>query len=393
MRRTLGLLLAASAASMAATGRKRTAPSMLMDPMLQPTEPVLYSARQMAGARALESRRKDALFRDELSQHFAGDDVMQKIEERVRRAEAKGPSRFGRKIAVRTRYFDDAIEEFCENRRLEDVQVLLLGAGMDSRSWRLPKLRNAEVIEVDHEKVLRAKALVLNEVAPRLTARSRAPVGMDLSRWDWTQRLLELRVPNPNPNPKPHPYGAVLVPPPPPRFGALRLGLTAWCLGAARLLAPQLSGKLPRFGLLAWLRRVAARVLLRFGAAVAPRVEMAEGRTLLQRDQPLCVLMEGLLMYLSPREVKALLRHVGGLGRAGASRVCASLVDWQSVRDAQRSSRSALLRSWKWGCDREDIAAFFERHLGPGWKVLRVDRVGPDVHYGGAIPNLNLSLT
>mmetsp|Transcript_44752 Transcript_44752/g.140331 ORF Transcript_44752/g.140331 Transcript_44752/m.140331 type:complete len:181 (-) Transcript_44752:162-704(-) len=123
MRRTLGLLLAASAASMAATGRKRTAPSMLMDPMLQPTEPVLYSARQMAGARALESRRKDALFRDELSQHFAGDDVMQKIEERVRRAEAKGPSRFGRKIAVRTRYFDDAIEEFCENRRLEDVQV------------------------------------------------------------------------------------------------------------------------------------------------------------------------------------------------------------------------------------------------------------------------------
>lgn len=198
----------------------------------------------------------------------------------------------GRKIAVRTRYFDDFLLDACSNnsnnnsynkpasarrrllapfqrllsllrlrRRTQDPhpkpiinQVLILGCGMDTRAWRLP-LPNATVVEVDVSPVLRAKDGVLKEVQAQrrrenrpdipLTVRARRPVAADLADPgdDWVARV--------------------------------------------------------------------ARVL--------------------DAAQPVAVVMEGLLMYLGEEDVRGLLAGVAALAAAPGSRVGISLVDWRWV--------------------------------------------------------------
>jgi len=61
-------------------------------------------------------------------------------------------------MAVRTVAIDEAVRE------APAPQVVILGAGLDGRAWRMPELRDALVFEVDHpdtqrEKVARAAAL------------------------------------------------------------------------------------------------------------------------------------------------------------------------------------------------------------------------------------------
>lgn len=50
-------------------------------------------------------------------------------------------------VCVRTRYFDDAIRRQCADGL---DQLVILGAGFDSRAQRLPALRRVRVFEVDH---------------------------------------------------------------------------------------------------------------------------------------------------------------------------------------------------------------------------------------------------
>mmetsp|Transcript_7274 Transcript_7274/g.27718 ORF Transcript_7274/g.27718 Transcript_7274/m.27718 type:complete len:274 (-) Transcript_7274:167-988(-) len=247
---------------------------------------------------------------------------------------------------------------------------------MDTRTWRLASLRNAEIIEVDHERVLQAKSEVLCEVRPRRTARGRVAFAVDLRRGDWAERLAEFRVPL-GPVGEDRVFRSL-----PGSFGFRFRMLVASLfqnLGAAFGPTNDRAG-----GGVACVARWFAQRLQRLADTTRPtaasELRGAGTRKLLERGQPLCVVMEGLLMYLSGREVRRLLRKVGRLSD-GPARVCASLVNWQSVRDA-RSSESKLLRSWKWGCDREKAKAFFEKALGPGWTVLKVDLVGEDVHYG-----------
>ncbi len=62
-------------------------------------------------------------------------------------------------MAVRTVAIDQAVREAAA------PQVVILGAGLDGRAWRMPELRDAVVFEVDHpdtqrEKVPRAASLV-----------------------------------------------------------------------------------------------------------------------------------------------------------------------------------------------------------------------------------------
>jgi O-methyltransferase involved in polyketide biosynthesis len=101
--------------------------------------------------------------------------------------------------------------------------------------------------------------------------------------------------------------------------------------------------------------------------------------------------MEGLLMYLDSTEVQRVLAEVGSLAHAKGSRVGISLVDTQSVQDAQAST-SPLRQTWKWGCDEEKAAEFFAAALSGGgssnekegegkWKVTHVTRVGESGGY------------
>ena len=98
---------------------------------------VTDSAKSIAALRALESEREDPppLFVDPFAAALAG-------EETLARVRARGDGDKGR-IAIRTRFFDDAV--LAALARLSTAQVVLLGAGLDTRAWRLsPPKRHAQ---------------------------------------------------------------------------------------------------------------------------------------------------------------------------------------------------------------------------------------------------------
>jgi len=68
-------------------------------------------------------------------------------------------------VAVRTRYIDDAIA-----RALSEGldQLVLLGAGFDSRAHRLPGIERARVFEVDHPATQAMKRAVVRRTPPHL---------------------------------------------------------------------------------------------------------------------------------------------------------------------------------------------------------------------------------
>jgi methyltransferase (TIGR00027 family) len=63
-------------------------------------------------------------------------------------------------MAVRTVEIDDAI------RAVPTPQVVILGAGLDGRAWRLPELRGIDVFEVDHPDSQRDKRLRVGALEP-----------------------------------------------------------------------------------------------------------------------------------------------------------------------------------------------------------------------------------
>lgn len=247
----------------------------------------------------------------------------------------------GRKIAVRTRFFDDFIMAACSGtptptrrrsllRRLLSsllgrlrprppssppphdpaiTQVLILGCGMDTRAWRLP-LPNATIVEVDVAPVLRAKEGVLRELQAQRQRAGLPPIPLTVG----ARRPVAADFADPNDD---------------------------------------------------WPARVARA---------------------LDTTRPVAVVMEGLLMYLGEAEVASLLAQVGALAAAPGSRVGISLVDWRSVRDAQASS-SPLRRTWKWGCDERACKPFFEAALSSGgrrrpeWRVTHTVKVGKEGGY------------
>jgi methyltransferase (TIGR00027 family) len=106
------------------------------------------TAYLVAQYRALESQRSDALFQDPLAQGLAGSRG-QRL-----RAIFKASRSVGEGIAIRTRIMDDLI--------LEQVgtidRVLNLGAGLDTRPYRLPLPKSLSWIEVDFPDILADKA-------------------------------------------------------------------------------------------------------------------------------------------------------------------------------------------------------------------------------------------
>jgi len=90
-------------------------------------------------------------------------------------------SRLSQVMAARTVEIDDAI------RGATMPQVVILGAGLDGRAWRMPELANSIVYEVDHpdtqgEKMTRVAGL-------RQTAREVRFVSVDFARDDLNHEL------------------------------------------------------------------------------------------------------------------------------------------------------------------------------------------------------------
>lgn len=117
-----------------------------------PASAVAGTAYWIAAVRARESRRPDRLFDDPYAATLAGDrgPAVMAASERV-----SGENQF---IPVRVRWFDDAVTAAVGDGV---DQVVLLGAGLDTRAYRLPLPADLDWYEVDRAEIFATKGPVL----------------------------------------------------------------------------------------------------------------------------------------------------------------------------------------------------------------------------------------
>ncbi|KUL38205.1 SAM-dependent methyltransferase [Streptomyces sp. NRRL F-4489] len=154
------------------------------------------TALLVAASRAIETHRPDSLAQDPYAEHFV----------RAAPATAHWPvrphqtpggdanplwGRFARYFGLRTRVLDDFLLRAAHTGGVR--QVVLLGAGLDTRAYRLDWPAGCTVYEIDRAGVLAFKHTVLDALpATPSTARvpraARVPVPCDL-RADWAGAL------------------------------------------------------------------------------------------------------------------------------------------------------------------------------------------------------------
>lgn len=150
------------------------------------------TALLVAAARAIETHRHDSLARDIYAEHFvraapacAGWPV------RVQQVPDGDANplwgRFARYFGLRTRVLDDFVLHSVHTGGAR--QVVLLGAGLDTRAFRLDWPADCAIFEIDREGVLAFKHRVLDGLSA--TARAgRVPIPVDL-RDDWAGALCD----------------------------------------------------------------------------------------------------------------------------------------------------------------------------------------------------------
>ncbi|MEV6419235.1 class I SAM-dependent methyltransferase [Streptomyces sp. NPDC051662] len=149
------------------------------------------TALLVAAARAIETHRHDSLARDVYAEHFvlaapasAGWPV------RVQQAPGGDANplwgRFARYFGLRTRVLDDFL---LRSVHAGARQVVLLGAGLDSRAFRLDWPAGRVIFEIDREGVLAFKHKVLGGLSATPKA-ARVPIPIDL-RGDWVGALID----------------------------------------------------------------------------------------------------------------------------------------------------------------------------------------------------------
>jgi methyltransferase (TIGR00027 family) len=134
-------------------------------------DPVASTAHWVAAARALESNRPDALFRDPYAAELVGSEW-----------DAWSPSPdtdYGNAyVALRTRFFDDELLRAVREGGIR--QVVILAAGMDARAYRLPFPAETRLFELDRPEVLAFKEERLAAQGARPRCR-RVSLGADLT--------------------------------------------------------------------------------------------------------------------------------------------------------------------------------------------------------------------
>ncbi|WP_157537392.1 class I SAM-dependent methyltransferase [Kitasatospora azatica] len=151
---------------------------------------VWATAVGVAKVRALETERENALFHDPLARAFATAGGLWPSSPPLPEAEDEEEAARGRRLAVsfsiviRTKFLDDLLQQACASGIR---QVVLLGAGMDSRAFRMDWPEGTRLFEVDTTVPLDFKASVLRQ--ERAVARcERITVAVDL-REDWPGAL------------------------------------------------------------------------------------------------------------------------------------------------------------------------------------------------------------
>ncbi|WP_416566685.1 SAM-dependent methyltransferase [Nocardia testacea] len=140
------------------------------------------TALMVAGARAAESARPDALFVDPYAADFlaaAGGGEFAGGSDAARMWDS-----FSSYLPIRTRYFDDYLLD--ATRTVE--QIVIVAAGLDTRAFRLPLPPEIVVYELDTPEMLTFKQQVLDAQGAQPAGR-RVTAPADL-REDWGARLV-----------------------------------------------------------------------------------------------------------------------------------------------------------------------------------------------------------
>jgi len=138
----------------------------------QNVERVQDTARWVAMARALESERKDALFRDSFARKLAGEMGMDLVNR------LSGGKRGTWPVVARTHLIDRIVLQAV--REGADA-VLNLAAGLDTRPYRMELPASLSWIEVDQSDMIAEKETSLRESSPVCTLER---VALDLSSQD-----------------------------------------------------------------------------------------------------------------------------------------------------------------------------------------------------------------
>jgi methyltransferase (TIGR00027 family) len=161
------------------------------------TESVGATALGVAAARAADTESSDPLINDPFARVFldrVGHGVWDwygapELPAAVVEAEPDMPLRMKALVsyfASRTRFFDTS---FIDAANAGVRQAVILAAGLDARSWRLPWPDGTTVYELDQDRVLDFKLQTLHEHGAEPKA-NRVPVAVDL-RQDWPAALRE----------------------------------------------------------------------------------------------------------------------------------------------------------------------------------------------------------
>ena len=134
----------------------------------------------IAAARAQESERADRLFTDPYAEALAGSIGRAALAASERASGGENPF-----LPIRTRFFDDLL--VAEAERLD--QVVLLGAGLDTRAFRIHLPAHLRWFELDRAGILGHKEQVLAGLGA-VARCSRSVVAADLSG-DWREPLVE----------------------------------------------------------------------------------------------------------------------------------------------------------------------------------------------------------
>ncbi|CAN6450585.1 unnamed protein product [Victoria cruziana] len=159
------------------------------------------TACQTAASRALWKH----VIRDPLAEILAGEKQLRILHGKVMADRLNNAREIaGVMLAVRTLWFDCKLEAAVESLRSlgeAETQVVLLGAGMDARAYRLKCLKESSVFEVDSQKLIQMKAELLKAAATaaeqegsfwpevELEAKSLTRVGTDIRGLDWLETL------------------------------------------------------------------------------------------------------------------------------------------------------------------------------------------------------------
>src|SRR5215472_3374680 len=146
-------------------------------------DPVGFTSRLTAAARARESERRDRLFNDAFAAVLAGPEGFAFLDRHwMVLGETPRPN-----FEVRTRFFDDFLLEVTRIRTIR--QVVLVAAGLDTRAFRLEWPSGVRLFELDQPDVLGYKAAILDRFGAKPRC-ERNTVAVDLRR-NWSRDLLD----------------------------------------------------------------------------------------------------------------------------------------------------------------------------------------------------------